>query len=157
MFLDIAGVTGTENIAGFSGTESILKLIGLIILCILIIAASFFVTRFIGRRETGMSGNSNFKAIDAYRLGPNRFIQLVQIGSRYFVIAVSKDNINLICELDKEDIRFRTESRKISFKEIMARAVGKKTAVSAEEEQLTSSDQKDDISDGEEADPVRKD
>ena len=113
--------------SGYSGVESILKLIGLIILCALIIAASYFVTRLIGRREAGMSGNSNFKVIDACRLTPNKYLQLIQIGSRYFCIAVSKDDVRLICELQPEDITVKNGSAKMpSFKEIMAKAIGKK-------------------------------
>ena len=113
--------------SGYSGVESILKLIGLIILCALIIAASYFVTRLIGRREAGMSGNSNFKIIDACRLTPNKYLQLIQIGTKYICIAVSKDDVTFICELKPEDITIRNGSAKMpSFKEIMAKTLGRK-------------------------------
>lgn len=114
IFLDIA--------AGYSGIQSVLKLIGLIILCAIIIAASYFTTRFVGKREAGMTGNSNFKSIDVYRINQNKYLQIVQIGTRYFVIAVSKDNVTVLTELNKEDITyFRDDSKKVSFKDIMAR------------------------------------
>jgi len=115
---------------GYSGTNSILKLIGLIILCVLIIAASYFVTRLIGNRESGMSGSANFRSIDAYRLSPNKYLQLIQAGERYFVIAVSKDNVTLICELRKEEIRFKNSpGMKASFKDILSKMAGKKDTV----------------------------
>ena len=42
----------TDFLNGESGgIKSVLKLIGLIILCILIIAASYFTTRFVGSRQ----------------------------------------------------------------------------------------------------------
>ena len=111
---------------GYSGVENILKLIGLIILCALIIAASYFVTRLIGRREAGMTGKSNFKVLDAFRLSPNKYLQLIQVGTRYLVIAVGKDNVSLLCELNAEDIVYwREEGKKVSFKEIMSKAVGR--------------------------------
>lgn len=120
--------------SGYSNTQSILKLIGLIILCALIIAASYFVTRLIGRRESGMIGNSNFKAVDAYRLTPNKYLQIIRIGKRYFCIAVSKDDVRLICELSEDDIEIKSRSEKmLSFKEIMAKATGKKNGVGADE------------------------
>ncbi len=113
--------------SGYSGTQSILKLIGLLILCALIIAASYYVTRLIGRREAGKSGSSNFQVIDAYRLTPNKYLQIIKIGSRFFCIAVSKDDVRLICELDEEDIEIRKKPEKVlSFKEILAKAAGKK-------------------------------
>ena len=81
----------------------------------------------IGRREAGYSGNSNFKAIDAYRLTPNKYLQLIKIGERYFVIAVCKENVSLICEIDREDIRIVSkEPGKFSFKDVMAKAMHKK-------------------------------
>ena len=117
----------TAVYTGYSGVESVLKLIGLIVLCVLIIAASFFVTRMIGRRETGISGNSNFRSLDIYRIAPNKFLQLIQAGSRYFVIAVGKDNVTLICELDKEEISFRNPpGTKVSFKDVLTRMTGRK-------------------------------
>ena len=120
--------------SGYSNTQSILKLIGLIILCALIIAASYFVTRLIGRREGGMIGNSNFKAVDAYRLTPNKYLQIIRIGKRYFCIAVSKDDVRLICELSEDDIEIKSRSEKmLSFKEIMSKATGKKNGVGADE------------------------
>ncbi|MCR5322906.1 MAG: flagellar biosynthetic protein FliO [Lachnospiraceae bacterium] len=127
--------------SGYSGTQSILKLIGLIILCALIIAASYFVTRFIGGREAGMTGSSNFKVIDAYRLSPNKYLQIIQIGSRYFCIAVSKDDVRLICELNEEDIKIRQKSEKmLSFKDILTKASGNKDKVEMPEEDKEKND-----------------
>ena len=132
---------------GYSGVENILKLIGLIILCALIIAASYFVTRFIGKREAGMTGKSNFKTIDAFRLSPNKYLQLIQVGTRYLVIAVSKDNVSLLCELSEEDIVYwREEGKKVSFKDIMAKAIGKDSGKSEEEDIADRPDQNKDES-----------
>lgn len=111
-----------DTVTGYSGVESVLKLIGLIILCILIIAASYFTTKFVGKREAGLTGESNFKSIDVYRINQNKYLQIIQIGKRYFVIAVSKENVSILTELNKEDIiYFRDDSKKVSFKDIMAR------------------------------------
>ncbi|MBO4415546.1 MAG: flagellar biosynthetic protein FliO [Lachnospiraceae bacterium] len=119
--------------SGYSGTQSILKLIGLLILCALIIAASYYVTRLIGKREAGMSGSSNFQVIDAYRLTPNKYLQIIKIGNRFFCIAISKDDVRVICELNEEDITIRKKSDKmLSFKDILAKATGKKDSIGAE-------------------------
>ncbi len=130
--------------SGYSGTQSILKLIGLIILCALIIAASYYVTRMIGKREAGLTGSSNFKSIDAYRLSPNKYLQIIQIGSRYFCISVSKDDVRLICELSEEDISFRQKNdRVLSFKDILAKAAGRKEEDVSEKDKSEESDTDD--------------
>lgn len=125
-----------DTVTGYSGIESVLKLIGLIILCIIIIAASYFTTKFVGRREAGMTGESNFKSIDVYRINQNKYLQIIQIGTRYFVIAVSKDNVSVLTELNKEDISFfRDNSKKMSFKDIMARVTKGAPSENAQEPQ----------------------
>ena len=118
-----------------SGVESVLKLIGLIILCVIIIAASYYTTRFVGKRQAGMTGDSNFKSLDIFRINQNKYLQLIAVGKRYFVIAVSKDNVQLIAELQEEDITYWRSEKKMSFKEIMTKVVpGHKDVSDTEEE-----------------------
>jgi len=118
------------------GIKSVLKLIGLIILCALIIAASYFTTKFIGKKQIG-GRNSNFKSIDVFRVTPNKFLQIVEIGERYFCIAVTKEQISVICELNKDDIKhFPPEEKPKSFKECFSEVVKKKN----KEENTESSD-----------------
>ena len=117
---------------GYSGVESALKLVGLIILCAIIIAASYFTTRFVGKKQQNMSGESNFRSIDVYRLSQNKYLQLIQVGKRYFVIAVSKDSVEAIAELSEEDIVHFPSDKKVSFKEIMAKVVPEKKKIESE-------------------------
>ena len=108
---------------GTGGVESVLKLIGLILLCIIIIAASYYTTKFVGNRQAGMTGESNFKSLDIYRLNQNKYLQLIEVGRRYFVIAVSKDSVQFIAELEKDDITYWRTEKKVSFKDIMSKVV----------------------------------
>ncbi len=121
MFLISSGITG------YSSTQSILKLIGLIILCILIIAASYFVTRFIGNSKAGGLKSANFEALDAYRLSPNKYLQLIRIGSKFLVIAVCKDTVTYLCELEESEIEKNVHSSggMGAFKDILANSLKK--------------------------------
>lgn len=123
----IFAATDFLNRESSGGVTSVLKLIGLIILCILIIAASYFTTKFVGQRQLKGSAKSNFRNIDIYRISTNKYLQIVEIGEKYFCIAVSKDNITLIAELDKEDIKnFPPAPGEKSFKECMSEMLNKK-------------------------------
>ena len=98
-----------------------MQLIGLIILCVLVVAASYFVTRFVGKKQIGMGKNTNFKVLDMYRISQTKCMQLIQVGERYFVIAVCKDSINFIAELQKEEIsHWPPESKNTGFSEIFS-------------------------------------
>jgi flagellar protein FliO/FliZ len=91
--------------AGMSTFENILQLLGLFLLFIFILGATYFATRLIGKIQLNQNNNSNFKNIETYKVSPNKYLQLVQIGSRYFVIAIGKNDISVITELDKEEIK----------------------------------------------------
>ena len=73
-----------------------------------------------------MSGGSNFRSIDVYRLSQNKYLQIIQAGKRYFLIAVSKDSVETIAELSEDDIVNFPSDKKVSFKEIMAKVVPEK-------------------------------
>lgn len=110
---------------GYSQTESILKLIGLIVLCFIVIIASYYTTKFVGKKQNFNSPNTNFKAIDTLRLSQNKYLQIIKIGEKYFCIAVCKDNVNLICELNEEEIKLNRPESKLSFKDILLKKTKK--------------------------------
>lgn len=115
-----SGTTETAEVFG-NTTNSVLKLIGLIILCVLIIAASYFTTRFVGKKQLKTQAKSNFKNIDIYRVSNNKYLQIIQAGTRYFLISVGKDNVSLISELKEEDIvNWPPEPKNLSFKDVMS-------------------------------------
>ena len=111
------------------GIKSILKLIGLIILCILIIAASYFTTKFVGKKQIQSGSKSNFKSIDVFRVTPNKYLQIVEVGKRYFCIAVTKESVTFISELSEDDLKvLPAEMKPKSFKEQMNELMHRKSA-----------------------------
>lgn len=119
----------TTEVAGTSRFDSLLRLIGTLILFLVVIVFCFFVTRFVGGRQLAQQKNSNFTVLDTMRLAQNRFLQIIQVGNRYFVIAISKDQISLIAELQKEDITYWREAAtgKMSFQDIFSSVRKRKT------------------------------
>lgn len=110
--------------------ESSLKLLGLLIAFILIVIACWLVTRFVGTRQLGRMKNSNFKVIDVYRISQNQSLQIVQIGKRYFVLAVSKDTVTSVTELGEDEFTVpgQTGSDVKQFGQILSALTKKKDA-----------------------------
>ena len=103
--------------------KSIAELVLLLILFALILVACVLTTRFIGGRQMQRGRNSNFKPLETYQIAQNRYLQLVQVGTRYFVISVTKENVSFIAEMKEEEISVRPENggdRPKSFKEILS-------------------------------------
>ena len=97
-----------------------LKLIGLLIVFILIIVASHYVTRLVGAKHMSGMKNSNFKIIDTYRISQNQFLQIVKAANRYYLISVSKESINLISELEESEVLLPEKTETKSFSEIIS-------------------------------------
>lgn len=90
----IVMVTQTSTI------ENTFQLLGLIIIFILILIAAYFTSRLTGKSATSHLLNRNIKVIETYRLGPGRFLQIIEVSGSYLLIAVGKDKIDYLKELD---------------------------------------------------------
>lgn len=102
--------------------KNILELILLLGIFVLVLAACVVTTRFVAGHQMQRSRNSNFKPLETYQIAQNRYLHLVQIGTRYFVVSVTKENINFIAELNEEEIVAKPEKTGVqrSFKEILS-------------------------------------
>lgn len=92
-----------------------------------VLAVTLWVTRWLSGYQRTSGAGSNIQLIEAQSLATGKYIQIVRIGDRYFALAVSKDNVTLISELEKDSLIIRESgSRTPSFKEILSgtRSVG---------------------------------
>lgn len=111
----------------FSTTNNVLQLIGLVILLLVILVAAYYTSKLVGKYKLGQLRNSNIQVIEAFRISPNKMIQLVKIGNKYLVLGIGKDSITYITELDEGEIIIHdTEGDKPSFRQIFERIKGKK-------------------------------
>ena len=104
-----------------STSESVWHLIGLVLLLIVILIAAYYTTKFVANAKFGQLRTSNFKLIDSYRIAPNKMLQIVKVANKYLVLAVSKDSVEFITELEEVEVMVRdTRSiEKQSFKKIL--------------------------------------
>lgn len=108
-------------------TENLLQFLGVSILFIFVVLATYFTTKIIGGIKLGQLKNSNFKVIETFKITQNKYLQIIQVGTRYFVIAVGKDEISLITEINETDIQLieTDKGQAIHFSEIIARVTNK--------------------------------
>ncbi len=108
-----AGETKDSLVPGATGSvsawDSFVQMLGLILLLVIILIAAYYTTKFIGGIRQGQLKHSNFQVIDAYRIGPNKAIEIVKIANKYVVIAIGKDTVNYITELDEAEVSVREE------------------------------------------------
>lgn len=104
-----------------SGGNNFLQLLGVIVLFLIVLVITYLTTRFVGGVKMGTLRDTNFKVIDTYKLTQNKFLQIIKIGTRYFVIAVGKDEIKLLTEIAEDDIFVASKNTKqnVTFQDIL--------------------------------------
>jgi len=105
-----------------NGKDSIVQLITVSIMFILVLALTYFATRFVGNyQKTKLAGN-NIQVLETFRISNSKYIQIIKIGEKYFAISVCKDTITYLGDLNSEDLVFRNTSNDFkipNFKDIL--------------------------------------
>ncbi|SHJ94185.1 flagellar protein FliO/FliZ [Anaerocolumna jejuensis DSM 15929] len=107
--------------ARLTSGDNFLQLLGVLILFIVVLVITYLTTKFVGGVKMGALRESNFKVIDTYKLTQNKYLQIVKVGTRYFVIAVGKDDIRLLTELKEDEItvKDRNTRQNNNFQDIL--------------------------------------
>ena len=108
-----------------SRIEAFAQLLTLLIIFIFVLAVTYYVTRFVGNYQKNKLSGSNINILETMRIANNKYIQIVKIGSRVFAIAVAKDTVSYLCELDGDELIYKESSsgkmliNNDNFKEIL--------------------------------------
>lgn len=108
-----------------SAIDSAAQLLTVIVLFIVVLIATWLTTRYIAGVQKGKLAGSNFETVDTFRLSQNKYIQIIRIGHRYLAVAVCKDTVTVLCELQEDEITFRDESftqKAVSFEDFFNKA-----------------------------------
>jgi flagellar protein FliO/FliZ len=101
--------------------NNLLQLAGLCLLLILILIAAYYTSKFVGRWKLKEIKSSNFNVVDTYRIDSNKMLQIIKVANKFLIIAVGKDTITYISELNEADITFKKDMdshQKVSFNKI---------------------------------------
>lgn len=87
-----------------AGFESFFRLIITLFMFIFIVIVCYITTVWIGNFQKNKIGKGNIEVIEIHRITNNKYIEIVRIGKNYYVLSVSKDRIDKIDILEKDDI-----------------------------------------------------
>ena len=97
------------------------RLIVLVLVFVFVLFLAYIAARISGSFQSNViNKNSNIKVIEIFRISPNKTIEIVKIGEHYLALAVSKDNVELLAELDESEIKEQERTLEpIDFKKIL--------------------------------------
>lgn len=93
-----------------TGVNGIVQLITVAVLFILVLVMTYFTTRFVGKYQKGQLSGNNIQVLDTLRLSQNKLVQIVRVGEQYFAIAVCKDTVTLLGEIDGDKLVIKEQS-----------------------------------------------
>ncbi len=88
-----------------SSFESFMQLIGVLLIFIFVLLITYLATRWIASYQRGHSFNKNLQVIETLKITANKYIQIVEAGDEYLVIAIGKDEVRLLTKLTREQLK----------------------------------------------------
>ena len=119
-----------KNLLLGSTFGDVMRLLGLLFLFCIVLLGAVLATKFIGNRAIGLR-NNNIKIIETYRLSTSGVIVIAKIADKYMALAVCKEKITVLSQLDEENIiipQAFNEIEGINFNEILIKAKDKITS-----------------------------
>lgn len=75
---------------------------GTLLIFLVVLVITWLVTRWLGGYQKTQMKSRNLKLLESIRVGNNKWISVVQAGKVFYVVAVGKDEIHLLGELDEQ-------------------------------------------------------
>jgi len=81
----------------------VMSAIGSLVIICLVIALTYYVSRWYARRAGVSAGGKYVKVLDRTHLGNTSSLMIIQVGGKYYLLGVSDKNMEMLCELEDFD------------------------------------------------------
>lgn len=88
----------------FSATASVFKLIFYMLVFVGILFIAYYFTKWYANSGLVKKSSGNISIIETYQIAPGRVIYLVKIGEKYVSFVTSKEQVEFLTELKKEEL-----------------------------------------------------
>ncbi len=110
--------------------SDIAQLFTVLIIFIFVLALSMFCAKWMGNYQKAQSAGGSAEVIETIRIAQGKWVQIIRIGSKYKVIAISRDSVTYLGDVDESDIKIADPGEKKSFSEILSKAFADKNDLS---------------------------
>lgn len=95
----------TSAVMAAASFSSFFELIGVLIIFLFILVMTYFTTKWLAGYQKGKMFQTNLKVVETLKITTNKYIQIVQAGDEFLVIAIGKDEICLLSKLSREQLK----------------------------------------------------
>lgn len=103
------------------GADSYIQFMTVLILFLLVLAVTYFVTKWMAGYQRGRISNRNMEVLETISLSNNKYIQIMRIGQKYLAVAICKDTVTMLTEIPEQDLILSDGSvpKTMGFKDIL--------------------------------------
>lgn len=111
------------NVLSIKAIDTFSQVMTVIIVFVVVLTVTYFVTKWVASYQKDKNRSKNFEIIETMRITSNKYLQIVKAGEKYLVIGIGKEEINILAELPREEVKICTEDAKpfLKFKEVLER------------------------------------
>ena len=93
-----------------SGVDSVIQFITVLLIFVFVLGVTYFTTRYVAGIQKEKYKTGNMEVIETLRISNNKYLQIVRAGNKYFCMAVCKDTVTMLGEIQKENMFFNENS-----------------------------------------------
>lgn len=97
------------NILLANSLNSFLQLVGVLLIFIFVLVITYLTTRWMGGFQKAHSYNKNLQIVETIRVGNNKMISIIAVGTKYIVVSIGKDEVHFLTELTEEELKVLPE------------------------------------------------
>lgn len=115
-------------LTAYSGAGSVFQLISVLLIFVAVLFACAYTAKYVGQYQKMQGVNRNLEVIETLRITNNKYLQIVRTANKYIVIAVGKDEISMLTEIDESELKYASADNsglKNSFSDLLKKASGK--------------------------------
>lgn len=85
---------------------AIIQLITLLIIFIVILMATYFVTKKVAAVKQGGRSGKNLQIIEVLQIGQGQYLYIIRVGESYHLMSSTKEQLNYCMPLDETHLKF---------------------------------------------------
>ena len=104
-----------------SGIDSVVQFLTVLLIFVFVLGIAYFTTRYVAGIQKNNYKTGNMELIETLRISNNKYLQIVRAADKYFCIAVCKDTVTMLGEIQKEEMVFYENSinANMTFQDIL--------------------------------------
>ena len=111
------------------------QFITLILIFAFVLVLTYFTTKYVANYQKGNMAQSNIRIIEGAKIAQNKFIEIVKIGNKYYALAVCKDSVTVICEIDESELIFKEDKEVGNFSDVLKKLTSKTSKAEIKDEE----------------------